>query len=155
MPEYVVIGGNGDTIYTRLMSAIGRLDLVGPNYKNNQDRVARQEEIEDAICSWTNQRPAEDVITAMNQAGVPVGRVVSVREVVENEHLQERGAVRDVPVKGWSVKMPGTFPVIDGVESQPQWAGPDLGQHTDEVLTEHLGLSSDELNALRQCGIII
>ncbi|KAF9561869.1 CoA-transferase family III [Agrocybe pediades] len=152
--EYVVIGGNGDTIYTRLMSAIGRPDLVGPDYQNNQHRVARQEEIEDAISSWTRQHTPDEVIAAMDKAGVPVGRVVSVEEVVNNDHLRARGAVMDVPVKGWTVKMPGTFPVIDDVDFKPKWAGPDLGQHTDEVLTEHLGLSSRELHKLRENGII-
>ncbi|KAJ3513351.1 hypothetical protein NLJ89_g3000 [Agrocybe chaxingu] len=153
-PEYIVIGANGDTIYNRLMHAIGRDDLIGSEYQHNQHRVERQEEIETAISAWTRQKTPDEVIEVMNEAGVPVGRVVSVKEVVENRHILERGAVRDVNIGEWSVKMQGTFPVLDGVDSQPKWAGPDLGAHTDEVLTEDLGLTQEELGRLRQEGII-
>ncbi|KAF8959202.1 CoA-transferase family III domain-containing protein [Flammula alnicola] len=153
-PEYIVIGGNGDTIYNRFMAAIDRPDLIGPDYKHNQHRVARQEEIELAISAWTSQRTADEVIDAMNKAGVPVGRVVTVKEVVENEQVLSRGAVKDVPVKDWKVKMQGTFPVLEGVNSQPTWAGPDLGYHTDQVLSEDLNLTEEEINQLRKDAII-
>jgi crotonobetainyl-CoA:carnitine CoA-transferase CaiB-like acyl-CoA transferase len=153
-PEYVVIGGNGDTIYTRLMTVIDRPDLTGPDYQHNQHRVARQEEIELAISNWTSRHTAEEVIDAMNKAGVPVGRVQSVKEVIENEQVISRGAVRDVPVKEWNVKMQGTFPFLDGVDAQPTWAGPDLGYHTNQVLSEDLELTGEEINQLRMDGII-
>ncbi|KAG5642511.1 hypothetical protein DXG03_002612 [Asterophora parasitica] len=160
-PTYVVIGANGDSIYARLMHAIGRQDLTGPSYAQNHHRVARQPEIEAAISEWTGQRSVEEVEEVMKGAGVPVGRVVSVREVVEGEQIRARGAVRDVWVddakgegEGWNVKMQGTFPVIDGVDPQPRWAGPDLGSHTDEVLIHDLGLSSESVAHLRHEGII-
>ncbi|KAF9479103.1 CoA-transferase family III [Pholiota conissans] len=152
--EYVVIGGNGDTIYTRLMNAIGRPDLTGPDFQHNQHRVARQDEIELAISSWTSLHTADEVIEVMNDAGVPVGRVQSVKEVVENEQMVSRGAIKEVPVKDWTVKMQGTFPLIDGVDSQPVSAGPDLGYHTDQVLTEELNLTQQEIQELRKAGVI-
>ncbi len=152
--EYIVIGANGDSIYNRLMATIGRTDLIGPDYQHNQHRVERQAEIELAISSWTEQRTAEEIIDAMNEAQVPVGRVVNVKDIVENEHIQSRGAVRDVKFKDWSVKMAGTFPVLDGVDSQPKWAGPDLGEHTDDVLSQDLNLSKEEIDQLRKEGII-
>jgi len=157
--EYAVIGGNGDTIYKRLMTTIGRPDLIGPDYEQNHHRLARQDQIEDAISSWTAQRTPDEVVEAMNEAGVPVGKVVSVKEIVENEQNLARNAVRDVWVEnskgeGWNVKMQGTYPVIDGVDSQPKWAGPDLGYHTDQVLTEDLNLNTEEINRLRKDGII-
>jgi crotonobetainyl-CoA:carnitine CoA-transferase CaiB-like acyl-CoA transferase len=152
--EYVVIGANGDSIYNRLMTAIDRTDLIGPNYQHNQHRVQRQDEIELAISNWTNQRTVDEVIRAMDEAQVPVGRVVSVKDIVENEQVNARGAVRDVAVKGWRVKMAGTFPVLEGVESQPRWAGPDLGEHTDEVLSKDLGLTMAEIDQLRKEGVV-
>ncbi|KAF8911689.1 CoA-transferase family III domain-containing protein [Gymnopilus junonius] len=159
--EYVVIGGNGDSIYTRLMHAIARPDLVGPNYAQNQHRVARQHEIEKAISEWTKRRTVEEVVRVMMQAGVPVGRVNSVKEVLGNEQVVARGAVREVKVgskgkeeEGWNVKMQGTFPVIDGVDPQPVWAGPDLGAHTDLVLSEELELTRGEIERLRKDGVI-
>jgi len=85
---------------------------------------------------------------------VPVGRVVSVKDIVENDQVKARGSVRDVDVKDWKVKMAGTFPVLEGVDSQPKWAGPDLGDHTDEVLSKNLGLTVAEIDKLRNEGII-
>ncbi|TFK45117.1 CoA-transferase family III domain-containing protein [Crucibulum laeve] len=160
-PTYIVIGANGDTIYNRLMNTIGRPDLTGPSYQQNHHRVSKQSEIETAISSWTSQHSADEVIAAMNSAGVPVGRVVTVKEIVEGEQVQARGAVRDVWVKGpegqqegWNVKMQGTFPILDGVDPQPKWAGPDLGYHTNEVLKMDLGLSDEAVNRLRDSQVI-
>lgn len=157
-PTYIIIGANGDTLYARLMRAIGREDLIGPDYAQNQHRVARQAEIEDAISNWTRVRPAEDVLDVLDKAGVPVGRVVGVKEIVENEHVKARGAVEDVWVgemdNGWNVKMPGVFPVLEGSGAKTRWAGPNLGEHTDDVLTKELGLDTKELAQLRDRGII-
>ncbi|KAF5322039.1 hypothetical protein D9619_002132 [Psilocybe cf. subviscida] len=153
-PTYVVIGGNGDSIYARLMTAIGRTDLTGPDYAQNHHRVARQPEIELAISTWTAQHTPTEVIETMDKAGVPVGRVVNVEDLMKNEQVAARGTIREVPVKDWTVKMQATFPVIDGVDSQPKWAGPDLGSHTDQVLKEDLGLTDAELAELRGNGII-
>ncbi|KAG6839507.1 hypothetical protein C0991_001972 [Blastosporella zonata] len=157
IPTYIVIGANGDSIYNRLMQVVKRPDLTGPSYEQNHHRVARQAEIERAISGWTRQHTVDEVIEVMNKVGVPVGRVVTVKEVVEGEQVKARGAVQDVWVggeNGWNVKMQGTFPVIDGVDPQPKWAGPDLGFHTDEVLMRDLGLSSDTVSKLRTEGVI-
>lgn len=157
-PTYIIIGANGDTLYARLMRAIDREDLIGPDYAQNQHRVARQTEIEEAISDWTRVRPAEKVLDVLDKAGVPVGRVVGVKEIMENEHVKARGAVEDVWVgetdSGWNVKMPGVFPVLEGSGAKTRWAGPDLGEHTDTVLTKELGLDTKELAGLRDRGII-
>ncbi|KAF8058604.1 CoA-transferase family III domain-containing protein [Lyophyllum atratum] len=160
IPTYVVIGANGDSIYNRLMQVVKRPDLTGPSYQQNHHRVAKQAEIEKGIIDWTSQHTVEEVIDVMNQVGVPVGRVVTVKEVVEGEQTIARGAVRDVWVgdqekgEGWNVKMQSTFPVIDGVDPQPKWAGPNLGFHTDSVLMGDLGLSLEAVSKLRSEGII-
>ncbi|KAF8132026.1 CoA-transferase family III domain-containing protein [Boletus edulis] len=157
-PTYIIIGANGDTLYARLMHAIGRDDLIGPNYAKNQHRVTRQAEIEEAISDWTRVRSAEQVLDVLDRAGVPVGRVVGVKEIVDNEHVKARGAVEDVWVgetdSGWNIKMPGVFPVLEGSGAKTRWAGPDLGEHTDDVLIKELGLDTEELARLREVGII-
>ncbi|KAG8220472.1 CoA-transferase family III domain-containing protein [Butyriboletus roseoflavus] len=157
-PTYIIIGANGDTLYARLMRAIGREDLIGPDYAQNRHRVVRQAEIEEAISDWTRVRPAEKVLEVLDKAGVPVGRVVGVKEIMQSEHVKARGAVEDVWVgetdSGWNVKMPGVFPVLEGSGAKTRWAGPDLGQHTDDVLIKELGLDTKELARLRDCGII-
>ncbi|OAX40302.1 CoA-transferase family III [Rhizopogon vinicolor AM-OR11-026] len=156
-PTYVIIGANGDTLYARLMRAIGREDLIGPAFAHNHHRVARQVEIEEAISAWTGQRHVEEVLTVLDVAGVPVGRVVSVKEIVEGEQVKARGAVEDVWVggegDGWNVKMPKVFPVLDGCDAKTKWAGPDLGAHTEDILGD-LGLSVDQITRLRDDGVI-
>ena len=120
--------------------------------------MERQAEIEDAISVWTKERTVEDVEKVMMDAGVPVGRVNSVKEIMEIEHLKARGAVEDVWVDGegagWNVKMPRVFPKIEGWESDTRWAGPDLGEHTKEVLVEELGMDEEEYTKLKLDGII-
>lgn len=145
------------------MKTIDREDLTGPRFEHNIQRVKRQKQIEDAIIAWTSVRSIEEVLAKMNKAGVPVGRVVTVKEVVESDQLNSRGAIQVVDVetedkegikREWTVKMPGTFPVIDGVSSKPKWAGPQLGAHTDEVLKAELGLGDHEIARLRRERII-
>ncbi|KAJ7167885.1 CoA-transferase family III domain-containing protein [Mycena filopes] len=170
-PVYIVIGANGDSIYARLMHLIGAPHLAGPAHAQNHQRVAHQGEIEEAIAAWTGVREAGEVAARMAEAGVPVGRVVSVREVVEGEQVRARGAVQDVWVprkggeaaglggvdadaEGWHVKMQGTFPVLDGCDPKPRWAGPDLGAHTDEVLMGELGFDAEEMARLRAEGVV-
>lgn len=158
LPTYIIVGANGDTLYTRLMRVIGREDLTGPLYAHNHHRVARQAEIEAAITEWTSSRSAEDVYELLEAAGVPVGRVLSVREIVEHEQVKARDAVEDVWVRkedgGWNVKMSRVFPILQGSDAKTRWAGPDLGAHTEEVMKEDLDLGSDEVSRLRRDGVI-
>ncbi|KAI0819200.1 CoA-transferase family III [Trametes gibbosa] len=160
-PSYIVIGANSDSIYNRLMTAIGRPDLIGPNYAQNHHRVERQAEIEDAISAWTRTHTAEAVEEIMRAVSVPAGRVLNVKDIVENPHTQARGLVEDVwvpkkgaPAGGWSVKMSRAVPALEGCDTQTRWAGPELGEHNREVLIGELGLAEEEFVRLQQEGII-
>ncbi|KAI9454945.1 CoA-transferase family III domain-containing protein [Russula earlei] len=163
-PEYVIIGANADSMYERLMRAMDRADLTGPEFSSNQHRVAQRAEIEAAIEAWTRERSRDEVLRVLDQIGVPAGRVASVRDIVANEQVQERGAVEDVWVPGqvrnsdqetgWTVKMPGVAPKLEGVDARTRWAGPDLGAHNREILCGELGLSAEELNALVERGTV-
>lgn len=147
-------------MYNRLMAAIGRSDLTGPEYAQNHHRVIKQAEIEDAISAWTRTRTAQEVEAVLRDVSVPCGRVFSVKEVVENPHTAARGLVEEVWVgdearqNGWTVKMPRVTPVLEGVDTSTRWAGPDLGQHNVEVLCGELGLSEAELRQLQDQGIV-
>ncbi|KAK0440657.1 uncharacterized protein EV420DRAFT_1485866 [Desarmillaria tabescens] len=104
------------------------------------------------------KKTVEKVIEAMNAAGVPVGWVMNMRDIVE-KHNQAHRAIQDVLVdgkdgEGWNVEIPGTFPRIEGFEFTPSWAGPALGDHTDVVLEEMLGLGKEDVENLRGDGII-
>ncbi|KAH9935141.1 CoA-transferase family III [Epithele typhae] len=159
-PAYVVIGANADSIYARLMHAIGRADLVGPDYAQNHHRVARQAEIEAAIAAWTAGRTAQEAEDALKAVGVPVGQVLNVRDVVESEHTKARGLVEEVAVPGadggagWTVKMSKVVPVLEGCDAPTRWAGPELGQHNREVLVDELGLSEGEFARLQVTGVV-
>ncbi|KAI0264131.1 CoA-transferase family III domain-containing protein [Gloeopeniophorella convolvens] len=158
-PDYVIIGANADSMYERLMRAMGREDLTGPNFAHNQHRVARRAEIEDAITAWTRTRTRDDVLRVLSGVGVPAGRVTSVRDILASEQVRARGAVEDVWVPsgssgGWTVKMPGVAPVLEGIDARTRWAGPDLGAHNEEVLRGELGLSGVELDALVATGVV-
>jgi crotonobetainyl-CoA:carnitine CoA-transferase CaiB-like acyl-CoA transferase len=145
------------------MHAIDHANLTGPSYQHNHHRVEKQGEIETAISGWTKRHSIAEVEEVMQAAGVPVGRVANVKDIVESEHVKVRGAVRSVEVNSngkdgrgtWNVKMQGTFPVLDDVDPQPKWAGPDLGFHTDEVLMGNLGLSLEAVSKLRDEGVIV
>ncbi len=158
-PRYVVVAANGDSMYKRAMEVIGRPDLTGLEYQQNHNRVAKQAEIEEAIRRWTEKRSAEEVIQKMRQANVAVGQVANVKDIMENEQIQSRGAIQEVQVQAadgqsWPLKMQGTFPTLGGVDPKPKWAGPNLGAHTDEVLRDKLGLGDDTISKLRADGIV-
>ncbi|KAF5364522.1 hypothetical protein D9757_011316, partial [Collybiopsis confluens] len=161
VPSYIVLGANGDSIYNCLMEVIERPDLTGPAYQQNHHQVERQEIIEKAISAWTSRHTSEQVTNAMTASGVPAGRVVTVKDIVEGEQVQARGAIKDVWVDGngsgragWNLKMTGAFPVLEGCETQPKWAGPELGHHTDKVMQAELGLSDGEVEKLWTSGIV-
>ncbi|TDL16915.1 CoA-transferase family III [Rickenella mellea] len=158
--SFVVIGGNGDSIYARLMTAIGREDLVGPEFANNHHRVARRCKIENAISEWTRQRTPEEVCKVMERSCVPFGRIMNVKDLMENEHVRARGMVERVHVPrigdddaGWDVEVPRVVPVLEG-DYSTRWAGPDLGQHNEEVFLKDMGISAEELASLRAEGVV-
>ncbi|PWN97322.1 CoA-transferase family III [Tilletiopsis washingtonensis] len=153
---YVIVGANGEGLYTRLMQKIGREDLLGPKYNSNAKRVARQKEIEAAITAWTLKHSVQDVILAMEEVRVPCGPVNSVKDIVEHPHVQARGMVEDVTVRSqgreWTVKMTNMSPILER-GGATRWAGEDLGASTSEVL-QGAGYSEAEIDKLRTDGII-
>lgn len=162
---YVVIGANGESIYLRLMNAIGRPDLTGPDYNSNDKRVPRQALIEEGISQWTSQRTPEEVCKIMDEAGVPVGRIMNVSNMMKNKHVKERGMIERIWVprknekdgvktdEGWELDVHRVTPRLES-EIQTRWAGPDLGQHNTEVLRDILELTEAELKELRAQGIV-
>ncbi|KAG2221331.1 hypothetical protein INT45_014015 [Circinella minor] len=158
--RYVIIGGNGDTIYKRLMTAIGREDLIGPEYETNAHRVKHQQLIDDAISEWTATKTPDQVLVELEKASVPAGKIYNAKDIVEDEHINARGMIETVTVgtseegRGWELKIPGMSPVLQTTPGETKWAGPDLGQNTDEVLKQSLGLSEEEIKSLKDQGII-
>jgi formyl-CoA transferase len=132
----VVIGGNGDSIFKRLMIAIGRDDLAtDPELASNPGRVKRVGEIDEAIGAWTGARAVQQVLDVLNAASVPVGRIYSAQDIAEDPHYRARDMVLPVTTHdGLTVEVPGIVPKLSRTPGAIQRRGPTLGEDTDEVL---------------------
>ena len=133
---YVLVAGNGDSIFRRLMTAIGRSDLASdPGLARNDGRVARVAEIDAAIGAWTAQRPIDAVIGTLEAAGVPVGRIYSVADIAADPQYQARGMiVQTRDADGRPLKVPGIVPKLMGTPGALHHPAPRLGEHTAAVL---------------------
>jgi formyl-CoA transferase len=154
--RYVVIGGNGDSIFRRLMYAIGRPDLAeDPRLAHNDGRVAHEQEIDEAIEAWTQKHTLEEVVQILERAQVPCGPIYSIADVVKDPHFQARGLFEDVELApGDWVKIPAIVPFLSETPGHTRWIGPPLGAHNEEIFGQLLGLSLSEIAALQEAGII-
>lgn len=134
---YALIAGNGDSIFKRLMAAIGRKDLeIDPSLAQNDGRVARVQEIDDAIEAWTLQRPLPEVLEVMDRANVPAGRIYSVADIVSDPQYLAREMVVDTRTSdGATLKVPGIVPKLSATPGRIVRPAPKLGQHTEEIMS--------------------
>jgi crotonobetainyl-CoA:carnitine CoA-transferase CaiB-like acyl-CoA transferase len=153
--EHVVIGGNGDSIFRRLMRAAGRPDLADdPRLATNAGRVAHEPEIDAALAAWTATLPARAVAARLEAADVPVGRPYSARDIAEDPHYAARGMFESVEVGGRPLRLPAMAPKLGATSGRTEWAGAERGEHTRAVLREELGLGDGELDRLAAAGVI-
>ena len=152
---YVLIAGNADTLYRRLMTAIGRLDLRDdPALARNDGRAAQMARIDDAISEWTSKRTQKQVLEEMEKAEVPAGRIYTAADIAADPHYAARGMLQQVIAgDGEPLKVPGIVPKLSATPGAIRTAAPKLGEHTEAVL-EGLGFSADEISALRQKKVI-
>ena len=152
---YALVAGNGDSIFKRLMNLIGSTDLANdPNLADNTGRVARVEEIDQAIEDWTLQKNVEEVLQALESASVPAGRIYDIADIAADPHYAARGMLSQVTLAdGSSLKVPGFVPKLSLTPGQHRRNAPDLGQDTDVILKE-MGLSSEQIQKLRADGIV-
>ncbi|MGK9414998.1 CaiB/BaiF CoA transferase family protein [Pseudomonas cedrina] len=152
---YVVIAGNSDPIYKRLMTAIGRVDLAdAPELAHNDGRAAQSGLLDAAITHWTSSLPIDQVLSALEAAQVPAGRIYSVADIVSDPHYQARDMLLNAQLPGGvSVKMPGIVPKLSDTPGGVNWQGPSLGQHTDDILGD-LGLTAADIQRLKTSGVV-
>ncbi|WP_397459104.1 CaiB/BaiF CoA transferase family protein [Pseudomonas asplenii] len=152
---YVVIAGNSDPIFKRLMHAIGRADLAEREDLAQNDGRARQSAMLDAaITEWTSSQSIDHVLAVLEQAEVPSGRIYSVADIVADPHYQARDMILDATLPGGAeVKMPGIVPKLSATPGQVNWQGPALGQHTERVLGE-LGFSDSDIQRFKAGGVV-
>jgi len=152
---YVLIAGNGDSIFKRLMHTLGRDDLgQAADLADNAGRVQRVEEIDAVIGAWTAQHTVDDVLVALDQAAVPAGRIYTVADIAADPHYQARGMIQQVQMDdGTSLSVPGIIPKLSRTPGSHRRNAPTLGQDTDTVLQE-IGLTSEQIQALKDKGIV-
>jgi len=153
--KYVVIGANADSIFKRMMNAIGRADLANdPALAHNDGRVARTEEIERVIADWVAARGLDEVLAVLERAEVPSGKIFDIADIARDPHYAAREMIREYLLPdGSPVRLPGIVPKMSATPGETRWVGPALGAHTAEVLGA-LGYSADQQRDLRQRGVI-
>lgn len=152
---YVVIAGNSDPIFKRLMQTIGRGDLGdNPEFAHNDGRAAQSALLDEAISAWSSSLNIDEVLQALEQAEVPAGKIYNVADIVADPHYQARGMILDAQLPGGAaVKMPGIVPKLSETPGEVNWQGPSLGQHTDSVL-DSLGITAADIQRLKQEGVV-
>jgi formyl-CoA transferase len=147
---FVLIAGNGDSIFKRLMETIGRNDLGhAPDLADNAGRVARAGELDGAIEAWTLTQSVQQVLDVLGAAGVPAGKVYTAKDIVEDPHYRARNMILSQTTRdGYEVEVPGVVPKLMGTPGTVRSSAPGLGDDTDAVLQE-LGYSTQDIAALR------
>ena len=151
----VLVAGNGDGIFKRLMEVMGRLDLRDdPSLADNAGRNQRASEIDDAIAEWTQARDVETVIETLQAVRVPVGRIYTAKDIAEDDHYRAREMIlKTEAYDGLPVHQPGVVPKLSETPGQIRSRAPRIGEHTETVLLE-AGLSEAQINQLRLDSII-
>lgn len=152
---WVVIAGNGDAIFRRLMSLIGRQDLRDdPTLQSNDGRATRDDEIDGAIADWVGQRDQDAVLQELREAEVPSGAILTVKDIVEDPQYLARDMILPGSTPdGTSFRVPGITPKLSRTPGKLRWLGQHIGADTDAILTE-AGYSPAAIESLRREGAV-
>jgi formyl-CoA transferase len=154
--RYIIIGGNADSIFRRLMRVVERADLADdPRLATNDGRVPHARLIDEAIAAWTSLRPYEAAFAALEAADVPCGPIYSVADQLDDPHFAARSLIEHVTVdSGEDVAIPAIAPRLSSTPGRTTWPGPPLGAHNAEVYGTMLGLTPEALADLAGRGVI-
>ena len=153
--KFVIIGGNGDSIFKRLCHAMDRADLAeDPRLADNAGRVEHEQELDDAITAWTSELTSEELLAILEEARVPGGPIYSVVDMLADAQYNARGMFEEVDINGETLKIPAMVPRLSDTPGRTDWPGADVGAHNQEVYGGLLGISDENLERLRNDGII-
>ncbi|QWE13053.1 CaiB/BaiF CoA-transferase family protein [Polynucleobacter sp. AP-Titi-500A-B4] len=151
---YVLVAGNGDSIFKRLMKLIGRDDLGNdPQLENNDGRVKRVVELDQAIGAWAKALSTDAALEALDSVAVPAGRIYTVADIAKDPHYKARGNIETIKMRdGSRVDVPGVIPKLSRTPGSIKTLAPEIGQNTDEVLRD-IGLSDAQIASLKERGV--
>jgi crotonobetainyl-CoA:carnitine CoA-transferase CaiB-like acyl-CoA transferase len=153
--KYVVIGGNGDSIFKRLMTAAGRPDMAdNAAMADNAGRVQHETEIDEALALWCAAHPSAHIIDTLEEVRVPVGPIYSVEDMMTDPQYLARGMFEQVEIDGEPLKIPAIMPKLDSTPGRTDWPGMEIGSHNDEVLRGILQLDDGQIEQLRADGVV-
>ena len=153
--KYIVIGGNGDSIFQRLMVAAGQRGMAeDPRLATNPGRVEHEAEIDGVLSEWCAANDANDLLETLDQARVPAGPIYNVEDMLNDPHFNARGLFETVEIDGQALKIPALVPRLSRTPGATRWPGGALGQDNCEVLEGLLGLDQQQLEALRTDAVI-
>ncbi len=152
--KYLVIGGNGDSIFARLMTAVGREDMARDSkYSSNAQRVVHEAEIDQLLGNWCANQSLAAAMEILEEHRVPCGPVYSVADMIDDRHFQQRGLFEQVEINGQPLKIPAIMPKLTDTPGATDWPGPEIASHTDEILVE-LGLDAGQIADLKSAGVV-
>ena len=154
--QQILIGANQDTVFKRLAKAMGQPELGDdPRYATHGARGQHQQELDEIIARWTATVNATELLDLLEESGVPSGRIYRAPEMLEDAHFKARNAiVRLMHPEFGEVAMQNVAPRLSDTPGSVRHCGPELGQHTEEILTGELGYSTEKIATLRQAGIV-
>jgi len=154
--KYIVIGGNGDSIFQRLMVTVGHLQMADdPRLASNQGRVDHEAEIDAVLADWCATHEAAELLAALDKARVPAGPIYNVEDMLNDPHFNARGLFENVEIDGKPLKIPALVPRLSRTPGGTRWPGGDLGSANQEILEELLGLDEQQLKELRTAAVIL
>ncbi|MBY7144306.1 CoA transferase [Virgibacillus sp. NKC19-3] len=154
--KYIVIGANGDAIFKRFMYAIGREDLAeDAQFQDNRGRSKQADFLDEVIESWTKSVDLDTAMKTLDEAKVPAGPIYNIEDIVSDPQYQQREMIQDFKLNEHdSLKIPGIVPKMGKTPGKTNWLGPDLGAHTNTVLTDYLNMDDEKIKELQEKGII-
>lgn len=154
--KYIVIGGNGDSIFQRLMVAAGRPEMAeDPRLATNQGRVEHELEIDTVLSQWCAAHDSAYLLKLLDQARVPAGPIYNVEDMLKDEHFNARGLFETVEIDGQPLKIPAIVPKLSRTPGATRWPGVELGHDNREVLEGLLGLDEQQMEELRSKAVIV
>jgi crotonobetainyl-CoA:carnitine CoA-transferase CaiB-like acyl-CoA transferase len=153
--KFIVIGGNGDSIFQRLMIAADQPEMAeDPRLESNPGRVEHEDEIDSVLSQWCAANESGYLLDKLDQARVPAGPIYNVEDMLNDEHFNARGLFETVEIDGQPLKIPALVPRLSRTPGATRWPGGELGHDNREILEGLLGLNERQLDELRSAAVI-